>query len=180
MTAKVREDAPALVPISVMGTKKLVVINKTYTSSTSPYRVPCEIFVSPRILAKALEITLAAKALGKSLRNEGLEFLRRVLLLKQAREVLDAINNLVHGSRCFVQASLSDGNAQPMIEELRHRTPIQPSDLGLKYYINRLCLSNTTIPYNRANIQELEELIIASQTLTLEDRWPKCNRQAIL
>lgn len=176
MTAKVGEDALALVPISVMGSKKHVIINKTYTPSTSPYRIPCEIFVSPRILAKALEITLVAQALGKSLRNEGLEFLRRVLLLKQAREVLDTINNLVHGDRCYVQASLTDGNAQLIIDERRHHTPIQPSDLGLKYYIKRLCLSNTTIPYYRANIEELEELIIANQTLTLEDRWPKCNR----
>lgn len=165
-----------LVPISVMGVRKLVSINKTYMPTTSPYRISCELFFSPRILAKALEITLVAQALGKSLRNEGLEFLRRVLLLKQAKEVLDIINNLVSDSGCYVQASLVDDIARPVGEERSHHAPIQPSDLGLKYYINRLCLSNTTLSYYRDNIQELEELIIANQTLTLEDRWPKCNR----
>jgi len=166
--------------IVVNGKPVHITVIASYGEPLGQYSFPYRLYFSPRVAAKAYELALTARSRGKSLKNPGLEFLRRLLLVKQARNVLDVLENYGEENGRFVSVVEKRDN-ESLLRNIQENVgnvagdsgePLYNSD-AVSYYKSRLCLSGES-GENVENLSELEELVIAHQSLSIEDKWPRC------
>lgn len=154
--------------IVVDGEKSDVLVYAS-TEPVGEFYFPCNFFITPRIVAKAVEVTLTARRRGLSLKNPSLEFLRRLLLEKQVRNLLNILEAAEQG--CYIIAEVCEGSAVKKAcsaQKTQIKMPL-PRNEAISYYKSKLCLNGEDYDPGL-----LEEHIMAYQALSLEDRWPKC------
>ena len=160
----------------VVGGKEVEVILVKTSEPKGEFRIPCNLFFSSKVMAKALETTLMAIDKGRSLKKPGLEFLRRLLLEKQVSDAISFVN-INDNKNCYVAIIAKDELTKGYREGQRainnalgtESLPDKTAE-AVNYYKQKLCFDKESIDEKVS-----EKLIIAYQTLSLEDKWPKCS-----
>ncbi len=129
-------------------------------SSTYLFEIPSKLVFSLNHLLKAVELTIQAKQKGESLRNLNLEIIRRLVIRKQVKKIMDIVS--VAGEKnCIIEIY-----EEPIVPE---KTKMEKCEFGGKRALD--------IIFGGKNIQlpdddeKIEELLLSLQSLSITGKW---------
>jgi len=128
-------------------------------NSTYLFEVPIELVFSLNHLLKAVELTVRAKQKGETLRNLNLEILRRLVIRKQVKKIMDIISS-VGEEKCIVELY-----EKPSVPE---SAKLEECEFGGRKTLNIIFERNIQLPDDD---EKIEDLLLSLQSLTITGKW---------